>query len=606
MAPVRLLMIDDEKPFFVLTRESLRETGESFQLEWAGGFDEGLAALCGGGYDACLLDYRLDNRDGLELLQQAIAAGCDAPIIMLTGIGRRETDLVALQSGAADYLRKDGLAPDTLARSVRYAIERHKVQKQLAQRSSELAASRARVVQIIESNADGVLIVDARGEIRFHNPAAAAMFGRADLLGSTLPFLLNQQGLTEVTIRPPERDPVAGEIRCTAIDWDDEPCHLVMLRDVTERKRAEQEMILAGEINKRLLPRSPPDLPGWELAGRCDPAASVGGDCFDFVPLQDGRWAVMIADVSGHGVASGLVMAGARAVVRTLAEVTGNAGETLTQANRMLHEDLGEGPFVAMMLLIVDPRTGRLEYAGAGHHGHVFAADGPARLVLRPTGPPLNVVGDVSFASQSIQLGPGELAFLYTDGLSEAHLRDQQFSTQRVLDHVADRHDQAAKTIIDTLFDAAFAFSDRSAQRDDMTAVVVKRAITSIAIAVVEDEGRFLIGQRPADVALGGLWEFPGGKVEPGESPTAAAMRECVEETGIAVEVLGPYPEQIHTYDHGTVRLRFFACRATTDVPPRPPFRWVARADLAQYAFPAGNAALLAHLATEPKTPAGP
>lgn len=127
---------------------------------------------------------------------------------------------------------------------------------------------------------------------------------------------------------------------------------------------------------------------------------------------------------------------------------------------------------------------------------------------------------------------------------------------------------------------------------------------TEIAIAVVEHNGQFLIGQRPPGAALAGLWEFPGGKVEPGESAEAAAVRECQEETGLAVEVLGTYPFHDHQYDHGAVRLHFFRCRMLdTRILPRDPFRWVARQDLGQFAFPRGNDALLRLLIHTPPNP---
>lgn len=127
-----------------------------------------------------------------------------------------------------------------------------------------------------------------------------------------------------------------------------------------------------------------------------------------------------------------------------------------------------------------------------------------------------------------------------------------------------------------------------------------------IAIAVVEHAGRFLIGQRPAGTALAGLWEFPGGKVEPGENPADAAVRECREETGLEVEVVGEYPPQIHTYPHGTVHLRFFACRPRDPAcPPQAPFRWTAREDLITHEFPAGNRQLLERLTSGLRFPAG-
>jgi 8-oxo-dGTP diphosphatase len=118
---------------------------------------------------------------------------------------------------------------------------------------------------------------------------------------------------------------------------------------------------------------------------------------------------------------------------------------------------------------------------------------------------------------------------------------------------------------------------------------------TAIAIAVVEHEGRFLIGQRPPGVPLAGLWEFPGGKIEPGETAQAAAVRECQEETGLLVEPLFEYPREHHDYEHGSVELHFIACRpiANTGLQPREPFCWLERADLAEREFPAGNRKLL-------------
>ena len=117
----------------------------------------------------------------------------------------------------------------------------------------------------------------------------------------------------------------------------------------------------------------------------------------------------------------------------------------------------------------------------------------------------------------------------------------------------------------------------------------------AIAVAVVEHEGRFLIGRRPPGMPLAGLWEFPGGKTEPGESPEAAAVRECLEETGVAVEPLFRYPDHEQTYEHGRVVLCFAACRPVSgaDQTPREPFRWVARERLSEYRFPDGNRHLL-------------
>lgn len=129
-----------------------------------------------------------------------------------------------------------------------------------------------------------------------------------------------------------------------------------------------------------------------------------------------------------------------------------------------------------------------------------------------------------------------------------------------------------------------------------------------IAVAVVEHQGQFLVGIRPEGTKLAGMWEFPGGKVEAGESLAAAAERECAEETGLAVNVVELLLDQTFTYPHGVVHLFFFACRlrtaqtraAETWPQPRDPFRWVSRSGLTDLPFPAGNRDLLGKLQSQP------
>ena len=119
-----------------------------------------------------------------------------------------------------------------------------------------------------------------------------------------------------------------------------------------------------------------------------------------------------------------------------------------------------------------------------------------------------------------------------------------------------------------------------------------------VAVAVVEQGGRYLIGQRPADVVLAGFWEFPGGKLRPGESPEEAAVRECREETGLDVLATGRHSTVVERYPHGAVEVTFIMCRPVSSAEElQAPFRWVAAADLPEYRFPSANAALIRQLA---------
>ena len=121
--------------------------------------------------------------------------------------------------------------------------------------------------------------------------------------------------------------------------------------------------------------------------------------------------------------------------------------------------------------------------------------------------------------------------------------------------------------------------------------------LLAAAAALVDVDGRVLVQQRPEGKAMAGLWEFPGGKIEPGESAEQAAIRECREETGLEIQVVGQYPEVTHTYDHGTLHLFFLDCRPSTDpTSPLPPFGWIPREELHQHAFPEANQSLLALL----------
>lgn len=120
-----------------------------------------------------------------------------------------------------------------------------------------------------------------------------------------------------------------------------------------------------------------------------------------------------------------------------------------------------------------------------------------------------------------------------------------------------------------------------------------------IAIAVVEHADCFLIGQRPPGIPLAGLWEFPGGKMEPGESPEQAAERECIEETGLLVRAEDTYLVHEEEYSHGAVELHFINCHPVAQEmgEPKLPFRWTPRRELANYEFPSGNRGLLKLLA---------
>lgn len=127
-----------------------------------------------------------------------------------------------------------------------------------------------------------------------------------------------------------------------------------------------------------------------------------------------------------------------------------------------------------------------------------------------------------------------------------------------------------------------------------MTEATPENGFRKIAVAIVMHANRFLVGQRAVGTVLAGKAEFPGGKIRDRESPADAAVRECLEETGLEVQVIRRFAVVQHQYDHGLLELHFFACRLTdADALPQPPFRWVTGAELKELSFPAANSEVL-------------
>jgi serine phosphatase RsbU (regulator of sigma subunit)/anti-sigma regulatory factor (Ser/Thr protein kinase) len=186
------------------------------------------------------------------------------------------------------------------------------------------------------------------------------------------------------------------------------------------RERLEQELRVARLIQETLLPKEVPELPGWELAVYWQPAQAVGGDFYDFLPLPDGRLVLIVADVTDKGVPAALVMATTRAILRGAARRLLSPGAALERSNELLHPEIPPNMFVTCLYAILDPTSGRLEYANAGHdlpylrqHGHVAE--------MRATGMPLGLMPGMHYEEKAAIIAPGECILFYSDGLVEAH-----------------------------------------------------------------------------------------------------------------------------------------------------------------------------------------
>jgi PAS domain S-box-containing protein len=240
-----------------------------------------------------------------------------------------------------------------------------------------------------------------------------------------------------------------------------------------ERERIEQELRVARLIQHTLLPKSLPELEGHQMAVYYQPAREVGGDFYDFLRLPDGRLGLIVGDVSGKGVPAAIVMAITRTMLRAAYHL-GSPGEILKQVNDDLFPDIPPNMFVTCLAALLDGRTGRLQYANAGHDlPYVRHSAGVSEL--RATGMPLGLMPDMSYEEKEIILQPGESILLYSDGLVEAHSPQREmFGFPRMQRYVG-AHPQGAALIDSLLAELEQFTGEEWEQEDDITLLTLQR-----------------------------------------------------------------------------------------------------------------------------------
>ena len=246
-----------------------------------------------------------------------------------------------------------------------------------------------------------------------------------------------------------------------------------------DHENVARELAVAGQIQANFLPEDLPDLPGWELTAMLRPAREASGDFYDVIPLPNGRLGILVADVAGKGMGAALYMALSRTLIRTFAVEYDTQPElALGAANRRILADAGSGLFVTVFYGILDPSSGELTYASAGHNPPILlsARDGNSVQELDRTGLPLGILDETTWQQGAAQLDPGDELLLYTDGITDA--QDAQgafFEEERLLEFLRANLGRSAQEIQDGLIAQVDAFVGDMPQFDDITLMVVAR-----------------------------------------------------------------------------------------------------------------------------------
>ena len=245
------------------------------------------------------------------------------------------------------------------------------------------------------------------------------------------------------------------------------------------RQSLEQELRVAREIQQALLPKDLPRFPGYEVAAYYQPAREVGGDFYDFLDLEDGRLGVVVGDATGHGIPAALVMANTQSVLRAVAQRGGGGsapGQALAEANEVLFTYIPPNMFVTCFYGILDPESGQLIYANAGHNLPCWRHNDEVEE-LRARGMPLGLMPGMSYEEKETILVPGDGVLFYSDGLTEAHdPQGEMFGTPKLREVVERQGEDGEGSLVARLLKELSGFvGDGWEQEDDITLVTLQR-----------------------------------------------------------------------------------------------------------------------------------
>jgi PAS domain S-box-containing protein len=357
---------------------------------------------------------------------------------------------------------------------------------------------------LVQSMAEGIVVTDADRRITFVNPAAAT------LLGYTVEELVGRRW---TSITPPDQRPIASAANGRRVHGQTDRYELELMRkdsqrvpvlvsgsprfdadtghfagtmavftDITQlvaHQRVEQELALAGQMQASFLPEELPDIPGWQLVATLEPARQTSGDFYDLIPLPEGRWGVLIADVADKGTGAALYMAVCRTLIRSFAaEYDVQPERAFNAANRRILTETHADLFVTAFYGVLDPANGTLTYCNAGHNPpFLFSApEGDIVRALGRTGLPLGAFKNMDWERRTVEFAPGDVLMLYTDGITDAeNALGTFFGQEKLLEVVQANLARSAQGIQQALMTAVHAFVGSAPQFDDIALMVLIR-----------------------------------------------------------------------------------------------------------------------------------
>ncbi len=252
----------------------------------------------------------------------------------------------------------------------------------------------------------------------------------------------------------------------------------MLLDEYAAKQKMESDLALARDIQQSLLPESAPIIKGYDMAGWNKPADATGGDCYDFIELEDNQWGFVVADATGHGIGPALCVSECRALLRALILSSADLQAGMQRTNAQLAYDMPTGRFVTTFYGVLDPKEDCIQYISAGHGPLLlYQAASDGRIELPASTFPMGISPEMDTElPEPIRLQPRDVFLAITDGFFEwMNHQDEQFGLDRVFDLLKENPQASSAELIEILHEAVVQFGQGTPQADDLTAIILRR-----------------------------------------------------------------------------------------------------------------------------------
>ena len=250
----------------------------------------------------------------------------------------------------------------------------------------------------------------------------------------------------------------------------------ILHRQLLEKELLDKQLQMAKEVQTHLLPLSDPLVPGYDISGICIPAEKIGGDYYDYLQLPDGKLGIVVADVSGHGISSALVMSAFRSQLRTFTIGRDSPAQIACTINECLPEFTGGNHFITMAYGLLDPIKNVITFTRCGHPSPRLLHEDGSSETLHENKPAFGIYNNVNYVDESKTISPGDILVIFTDGVVDTeNYRGDAFGSQQLMTIIAKKRDLSSKELIQQVVKQIRRFGEFHPFQDDFTLVIIKK-----------------------------------------------------------------------------------------------------------------------------------